>query len=214
MEMELASVEGGIARSCTTKPTLAQLPNPTGDLSVDEAQHDLVSRQQLQIIKAAFQCDLTRVATFSFAHGNSYLRFAKIAKTFPNDSAGHHDISHEGSATALEAQAAIDKYYSDRLAELLVDMKATPEGTGNMLDNTLVAYFNEVSIGADHNAFNMPVLLFGAKNLGLNRGSHLRLNGRYMTDVWASAAKAFGDSTTERFGDPNWGQGPIADLFV
>jgi hypothetical protein len=152
------------------------------------------------------------VASFSFAHGNSFIRFQKLLKGFPNDPAGHHDISHEGGATAIAAQAAADKYYSERLAELLRDMKATPEGSGTMLDNTLVVYFNEVSIGADHNSQNMPVLMFGAKALRLNRGSHLKYGGRYMSDIWAATATALG-APMQSFGDAQWNKGPVTDLF-
>jgi Protein of unknown function (DUF1552) len=213
LEMDLAQGGAAPGQSCSSKPTLTPLPDPTGDLSADEAQHEMVSRQQLQIIKAAFLCDVTRVATFSFAHGNSFIRFQKILKDFPNDSAGHHDISHEGSAVAISAQAAADKYYSERMAELLNDMKATPEGTGTMLDNTLVVYFSEVSIGADHNHQNMPVLMFGAKSLGLNRSSHLKYGGRYMSDVWAATATAFG-VPMQTFGDAQWNKGPAPDLFI
>ena len=138
---------------------------------------------------------------------------SKIIQGFPSDSAGHHDISHEGSATALDAQAAIDKYYSDRLAELLTSLKSVTEGAGTMLDNTLVVYFNEVSIGADHNANNMPVLMFGAKSMGLNRGAHLKYAGRYMTDIWSATGAAFGVPMTS-FGDAQWNKGPVSDLFA
>ena len=96
----------------------------------------------------------------------------------------------------------------------MLDMKNTPDVNGtSLLDNTLVVFFNECSNGADHALDDMPVLMFGAKALGLRRGSNLRFGGkRYMTDVWASVAGAFG-APIVRFGDPAWGSGALSGLF-
>ena len=79
---------GGAGGAACTGPTQATPPAQTGDLTIDEAQHQVIAQNQLAIILAAFQCDLTRVATFSFAHGNSALRFAKIIPGF-DDPARH-----------------------------------------------------------------------------------------------------------------------------
>jgi hypothetical protein len=50
--LETTLTQGGTGAStvCASKPTLMPLPEPTGDLSADEAQHEMVSRQQLQSI--------------------------------------------------------------------------------------------------------------------------------------------------------------------
>ena len=191
------------------RPTLAPLPEPMGDATADEATHDQVARESLDIIKMAFLCDITRVATFSFAHGNSGLRFINMLPGFTNN-AGHHDISHE---VDTDAQATIDKYYCDRVADLVLDMKNTPDGVGtSLLDNTLVVFFSECSIGIDHNIENMPVLFFGGKSLGHTGGRHIRVGHRYMNDVWTATANAFGAPITT-FGDSAFSRGPVPDLF-
>jgi len=77
LDKELLATDKAMACS---KPTLGALPNPTGGASKDEAQHLAVAQNQLATIMTAFQCDLARVATFSFAHGNSALRFQDMAK--------------------------------------------------------------------------------------------------------------------------------------
>jgi hypothetical protein len=201
-----SSTQGG---SACTAPTQAALPMPTADLTVDEAQHTVVSKNQLEIILSAFQCDLTRVATFSFAHGNSALRFSKILPGFTNGG-GHHDISHQGDAH--DAHGAIDQYYSTRVAEFVQKLKDTPDGAGTLLDNTLVVYLNECNVGASHSIQNMPVVLFGAKNAKLQTGRFFQFGGRYMNDVWAAAATAMG-VPSPTWGDTAFSKGPVPGLF-
>jgi hypothetical protein len=191
------------------KPTQVPLPEVPDGVTVDEAQHFQVADNQLAIITAAFQCDLTRVATFSFAHGNSDLRFANVRPDIDYNN-GHHNLSHDTSAT--EFQGLVDKAYCESLAKCLQAMKAIPEGAGNMLDNTLVVFFNECCIGNTHSIENMPILMFGGKNLSLRTGQHLRFAGRYMNDVWAAIANAL-EVPMVQFGDSAYGEGPVDGLF-
>jgi hypothetical protein len=195
--------------SCAAPPQAA-LPAPTADLTIDEAQHTAVSQNQLGIIASAFQCDLTRVATFTFAHGNSALRFSKIIPNFTN-TGGHHDISHQGDQHQFHAMA--DQYYATRVAEFIQLLKNTPDGAGTLLDNTIVVYLNEVNVGAVHSIENIPLLMFGGKNLGLQRGQFLHFGGRYMNDVWAAVATAMGVPSTT-WGDTAFSKGPVPGLFA
>ena len=90
-------------------------------------------------------------------------------------------------------------------------MKSIPDGAGNLLDNTLVVFFNECSDGNSHGINDMPVVMFGGKSLKLNTGQHLRFNGRYMSDVWSAVAGAFG--VPMKFGDAAFSTGPVSGLF-
>ncbi len=147
-------------------------------------------KQHKEIIKTLFQCDLTRVLSFSFGYGNSGIHFQNgvlddpaLAGKYkdPNGKAiadpnGHHDVSHLLNGASADAHYIIDKYYCDRTAELLAELAATPDiGGGSLLDNTLVVYWSEVSEGSAHGAVDMPVLLFGGKFLKLKGGSYLQL---------------------------------------
>jgi len=193
-----------------TPPSLTPSPAVPDGLTADEARHLVVAQNQLSIIQTAFQCDLTRVATFTFAHGNSDLRFQKIDPANISKGEGHHSVSHDTGAGS--AQARIDEIYCEQLSAFLQKMKATPDGTGTLLDNTLVVFFNECAIGNTHSIENMPVLLFGGKNLGLQTGQHLQFGGRYMNDIWAAICGAYGAPAS--FGDPAFGNGPVSGLFA
>ena len=54
-----------------------------------------------------------------------------------------------------------NQIYCEQMSTCLQKMKATPDGTGTLLDNTLVVFFNECAVGNTHSIENMPVLMLG-----------------------------------------------------
>ncbi len=189
---------------------LAPLADPASGVTPDEAHHLAIAQNQLAIIQTAFQCDLTRVATFTFAHGNSGLRFNKIDPTVDKGD-GHHGVSHDTSAAA--AQERIDTIYCEQMSAFLQKMKAIPEGTGTMLDNTLVVFFNECAVGNTHSIENMPVLMIGGKGMGVKTGQHFQAPaGSYMNDIWGAVCGSFG--LEPKFGDAAFAKGTVNGLFA
>jgi hypothetical protein len=210
LEKSLQGSTGGMPMAACEKPTLQQPGAGMQGATVDEAAHLTLSQNHLNIIKTAFQCDLTRVATFTFAHGNSELRWPMIDGQVEKAN-GHHSTSHD--LNAIPDQSRIDQVYSEQLAKLLTSMQAVQESNGNtLLENTLVVYFNEVSHGNEHTIDRMPVLLIGGKQLGLQVGQRLKYGGRYMNDIWAAICGAFG--APAQFGDAAYTQGPVSGLFT
>lgn len=203
-----ASLGASTPKACSP-PTQLELPVTPDGVTDGEAQHLTLSRNHLSLIKTAFECDLSRVATFSFAHGLSDLRFMKIAAGMTKGD-GHHGISHDSSAT--DDQARIEQLYCEQLALFLQQMKAVKEENGSLLDNTLIVYLNECAVGTTHAIENMPLLMMGGKNMGLQTGQHLNFNGRYMNDVWAAVCGAFGADA--KFGDPAFSMDPVSGLFA
>jgi hypothetical protein len=197
----IQQLESQIAAQSTSKvcappmvqPQLTDIPPGTmPGLRIDALEHTVVSKEQLNIIKVGFECDLIRVATFSFGHGNSDVQFAPMLPNFGTLS-GFHEISHLTDSAAVDRLAAVDTYYCQRLAEFLTDLKNTADSDGSsMLDNTLVVFFSDVSWGFNHSSDRMPFTFFGGKSLGLTGGRNLKMNGRYMNDIWASTLHAFG----------------------
>jgi Protein of unknown function (DUF1552) len=202
-ELEM-NLTGSVAAGMCTPPTFAggpitaspgmfSVPSQQGgykEVGALDAQTFPIWQQHKEIIKTMFQCDLTRVISFTFGFGNSGVHFmdhvlndpALVGKykdangnaiTNPN---GHHDVSHNVGAGAADAQFIIDKYYCDRTADLLALLAATPDiGGGTLLDNTLVVFWSEVSDGNAHGIHDLPVVLFGGKFLKLQGGSYLQL---------------------------------------
>ncbi len=241
VEMQLDSTGSG--RVCT-KPTLvpvdSKVPTETaGDGSTsdaNDARYHQAALDQLQIIKTAFQCDLTRVATFTWGWGNSGVRYKNIVpKLLPDltmdDNEGYHSVSHNGGPNPHQGQYAVDKYFCTMTANLLAELAATPDGVtgGSLLDNTLVVFWNECSVGNGHEWTNMPVLLFGGKFLNLQGGHYfdftnpaLPEKGRYMSDFWTATSKKWVDAEgvkgtnyvpLTKYGDAQWNTLGMSEIF-
>jgi hypothetical protein len=196
------------------KPTM--VPEPPTALTgreKDEVIHKTVCTNNLAIIRAAFQCDLTRVATFSFADGNNDLhpRSYVANPTFGIEGNHHDGVSHGGKSNkdAQVAKKETDMFYGDLMASALLEMDRTPEGAPGqtLLDNTLTFYFSECSYGDDHEMIDMCSLFFGGKFLKLNVGNFINYAPKiYHNDVWTSILNAWG-LPTDQFGDPKYCKG-------
>jgi hypothetical protein len=204
-----------------SKPTLVMQPTGSGAVSADEAEHQSLIKNMLAVIRSAFACDTTRVATITFTDGNSSLSpkdFVPGASWTIAD--GFHNVSHSGNgADVVAAKAGTEKFYADLVAQMILDMQNTTEGSGTLLDNTLVVYLNECSVGDNHSQDDIPVLLFGGKFLKLNVGNFIQLTPvRYMNDIWAGMMTAWGVPTTN-FGNPSsvtrgYCKGPAPGVFL
>jgi hypothetical protein len=227
LEQRLAS---GLNMPQCMPPALSPLPGATDLISEEDARFSACCQEQSQIIKTAFQCDLTRVITFSFACNPSPLHFFNVlppGAIVDNEDIG--SISHNGGEGYLEAQQAIEKFYCDTTASLLLDMKNTPDivGPGSLLDNTLVVFWNECSVGNPHSMVDMPILAFGGKFLKLQGGKYLQYgqpgrndnnfwsdkDARTMADFWVTTAQAWGYSQLTSYGDAMWNKGPLTGLY-
>ncbi len=202
----IRSLEGqftsGPSAGCS-KPVLPAIPG-----TEDSTRHAEVARQQTQLIQAAFQCDLTRVVSLTYSYGNSEVSSdAFVGGT--NGGEGHHEASHGPN---IPVMASAEKFYAETTAQLLRTMKAIPEGFGSMLDNTLVVYFNECTLGPVHSIPDNPILLFGGKSLGLNGGSYLQYTGRTHADMWVETFRRFGYNKPVH-GDPQWNLGALSGLY-
>lgn len=216
-DLEKNLSQGGTGRACTP-PTLGPLPTPMDGMSTIDTQYLEICKQQMQVIKTAFQCDLTRVLSFTFAWADDDVKFVNVLPpgTITNTE-GHHDISHNGGSNPLQALEAIETFYSNMTASLLLDMKNTPDGdTGaSLLDNTLVVYWNHFSLGNPSDTVDIPILLFGGKFLNLQGGKYLQFgnNARTMADFWVQTAQTWGYKEMTSYGAPMWNKGPMPGIY-
>jgi hypothetical protein len=199
-------------------PTLSPLPTPGLGMSTIEAQYLEICKQQMQIIKSTFACDATRTLSFTYAWVYDEVRFINVLPPGTIvDSEGHHDISHHGGIGYAQAMEEIEKFYSQMTAGLLLDMKNTPDpsGSGSLLDNTLVVYWNHFCDGNSGSIEDMPILLFGGKFLNLQGGKYLQFgtNARTMADFWVETAQAWGYREMTSYGAPMWNKGRMPGIY-
>jgi hypothetical protein len=202
--------------------------NPTATVS-DEAVHDQVGLLHAGLIKAAFLCDLTRVATFQWSPGVNHIAFKGLYPGEPNTIYMHHPLSHRigTSATLVTSNRAaeveyltrVNEWYNARWAKIIADFKATTDMFGNsLLDSTVIPYVTEVA-ACGHEYFPLPVMIFGGRKLGLQGGQYQYLNRRPHNDMWLTVARAFGLTVdalkAEKFmQDTTTYTGPIAGIVA
>jgi len=126
------------------------------------------------MIHLAYQANLTRVASFMMAAevSNQTYNFIGVPDAF-------HPVSHhQNNPAKMERLSRIQNYHSKRFAEFLQKMKDTPDGDGNMLDNSIIVYGSNMSDSNLHNNFPLPMTVFG-KGAGTIKGNqHLRYPDR------------------------------------
>ena len=189
-------VERRVSRSSGPPPSsIDGVQGPTG---IPEEYGDHI-RLMCDMMVMAFQSDLTRVATFMLANAGSNRSYPQI--DVPD---GHHSLSHHRGDPKKHAKIRkINRFHVSQLAYLLKKLKSTPEGDGNLLDNSMIVYGSGLSDGNRHNNENLPVLLAGGGGGTIDSGRHLRyeeetpLNNLYLSllDRFGASAEYIGDST-------------------
>ena len=156
--------------------------------------HEMIGKLHFDVIRAAFQCDMTRVVTFQWSPGTNHVSFQGFYPPDMNAVKMHHPLSHEfNNPDAPEFLTRIDTWYSQKTCDLLMSLDKTPEigGVGTLLDNTLVPYVTEVA-RADHSFNDAPFAIFGGKGVKLNGGRYKKFSPkRSPNDMWLASAKAF-----------------------
>jgi hypothetical protein len=169
--------------------------------SDDAMIHQTVAKAHMDVLKAAFVCDIIRVATFQYSPGTNHVGF----RLHPSDTAvyQHHPLSHDtGTANTVrgstpEELAANDRFlynvqlwYFQRHAETLAEWKGTMDGCGNsLLDYTVVPYVTEVR-ATGHERDQMAAMIIGGKRLGFNHNLY-RTDNITINQFWGTICQAF-----------------------
>ena len=117
----------------------------------------------------AYRADISRVATFMVGHEASSRSYAHIG--VPD---AHHSISHHANnPETLAKYNKINTYHVAKLAELVRRLSETKEGSGSMLDHSMIYFGAGMSNGNVHDRSNPPALLVGGANGRLKGNRHL-----------------------------------------
>ncbi len=111
-------------------------------------------KQMLDLSVLAFRCDLTRVVTFGYEHTVTEQTHPWLGVTD-----GYHiGVTHNKPGAPY---ATVNKWIVSQLAYLLDQMKAVQEGSGTLLDNTVVYFASELGEGSTHSADDIPIVVCG-----------------------------------------------------
>jgi Protein of unknown function (DUF1552) len=131
---------------------------------------DAHARLMYDLLALAYQCDLTRVATFMIGKEVSGRSYPEIG--VPD---GHHACSHhQNDPVKLEKLAKINQYHIQHFAYFLEKLRTTADGDGSLLDHSLFVYGSGISDGNIHFHLDLPTLVVGGGSGTLPGGRHVR----------------------------------------
>jgi len=153
-----------------------------------------------KLFPVAMACDLTRVGMFHHTDPSA------SALGAPSGLDVHQDIAHESGMPGMQADWMVNYYkiHAQHFADLIAAFKSVPEGSGTMLDNTILLWQCELGNGI-HDIFRMMYVVAGGKNLGLRPGRYLK----YAENGPNPSADAKGN-----FGSSTFGLGPAHNRLL
>jgi uncharacterized protein DUF1552 len=168
------------------------------------SNEDQRARVFADLIHMAFVCDLSRVATLQLTVFQSHMNVYPISSTLGLPiKADLHEVGHNGDANN-RGQIVVSTllgWHISHYAYLIDKLRSTPEGAGNVLDNSAVVFMPEAGHGtqlndamspyATHSVENMILLVAGRAG-GLNPGQHIAKPGAHPAQVLISAMNAAG----------------------
>jgi len=161
---------------------------------------------EMDLITAALACGLTRVATYAIGDGEDYniyfpwLGIGGKGIEFPTRH--KHDIAHRPGVNNVD-KIATEKWFMTMFARLLDKLSGVPEGSGTLLDNTVVLWLNSLNSGFGHSVLKMPIIVAAGANMGIRTGRLMELRNEAHNKLLASLANAVGVPMTG-WGDPRF----------
>jgi hypothetical protein len=213
-------VQSGIAITYTgpnapsfgsTKPaTAAAILLPPGqDTSEFATTSDFAAtgHQQMDLIRLAIQYDRTRFLSLSWGDVGGTTLFSWVPGVDKTYSAL---AANSGSAGAdRDHFIAVQTWYAQQFAYLVGGLAGIPEGTGSLLDHTLVVWISETGEASLGTGKNIPVVIAGNMHGRFRNGAYVKISGSQANLLSTiSNAAGFGN-----FGDTALGNAPIAALL-
>ncbi len=150
----------------------------------------------LQVL--AFTSDITRVFAFKLGRDGSNRVYPESGCT-----GAFHPVSHHGGRPERILDfAKINTYHVSLIPYFLDKLKNTPDGDGNLLDNTLLLYGSPMGDSNLHNHTRVPFFVAGHAGGAITGGRHVRAaNGTSLANVMLGLLHALGLDDVAQFGD-------------
>jgi Protein of unknown function (DUF1552) len=140
-------------------------------------QFDEHIRLHSDMLALAFRADITRVATLLGARDltSRVYPFPKSA-LFPEGGASvsfHGGSHHQDDAAQIRRYATLNRYHVSTMAYLAEKLRSTSDANGSLLDNTVILFGSNMGNSNQHQHYDVPHILVGGRNLGLQGNRHL-----------------------------------------
>ncbi|MCA9635457.1 MAG: DUF1552 domain-containing protein [Myxococcales bacterium] len=193
-----------IAPECSAPPQ----PGETNSDQDGKEPLDSVNKVMSDLLILAFHCDITRVASIQYTGSVGYTVFHMLGQ-----SQGHHDLSHDANANDQVDAATIKTM--EAFAYLLQGLKDTPEGDGNLLDNSCLLLGSDAASGLRHSDFNQPCIVAGRGGGALTHpGIHHDAQSANSTDVLLACLKTVAPQASEAGGGNGHSTTPLGAIMA
>jgi hypothetical protein len=143
---------------------------PSAPLGVPDSYEEHVKLMfDLQVL--GFMTNVTRVSSFKMSRDVCMRIYPEsgVNKAF-------HTTSHHNETPANIADfAKINRYHVSLLSYYFDKLKSTPDGDGNLLDNSLTLYASPMGDSNVHNHKRLPVMLMGHAGGAVRGNNHIRV---------------------------------------
>jgi hypothetical protein len=179
LETQIMQVSTPKACGVPVDPDVAY-PNRGADGSITRKRGQAFS----DLLVFAMACDLSRIFTYMFSCAACHAPYVDAGL---DNATFHEDYGHrkspKGQAYATDGFKAGVVYAMSNLADTLGRMKSTPDGAGNLLDNSCVYVTSCVGESVAHGNTDYPVLVAGKAGGALKGDQHLRTKSESVSKV-------------------------------
>ncbi|MEY4788679.1 MAG: hypothetical protein RLZ61_897 [Planctomycetota bacterium] len=168
----------------------------------------------LEIGIAALQANLTNVLTIASGCGEYFGSWKGLGVSDTGHGLGHIDQPGNGIWTKIR------HYNCEMLVKLMKALEAIPEGTGSMMDNTLIVYSSNNGKEQHTDGSNWPFVLLGNGGGRFKTGQYTHVKERPINDLYTTFLRGVG-VPVDRFNlDKNMANlthsklGPIEELLA
>jgi hypothetical protein len=159
----------------------------------------------IDLMVLAIQCDITRVVNFMLDDARSDYVYNFITQrnfqggnntSVPGTApvGGYHGLQHAGNTN--DGFATIGWWNAQRVNELATKLDAIKEGTGTILDNTVIHMMSGMH-GGNHDGQDLPIAIVGSGGGVLKQNQYLNGGGKNLADLHLTIInKVFGGNLT------------------
>jgi hypothetical protein len=202
---EVREIERRIQLAAKASSSVPKLEEPSG---IPEIFDDHI-KLHLDLVALAFQADITRVVTLLGARdltGKSY-PFPKTDPLFPEGGTSvsfHGGSHHQDDPAQIKQYSKLNRYHLYTTAYLANKLKATNDGDGSLLDQTLILHGTNMGNSNQHQHYDVPHFLIGGLNGKHKGGRHIHFDRKTITtgnlllsilDMYGIQQDKQGDST-------------------
>ncbi|MFT3925039.1 MAG: DUF1552 domain-containing protein [Myxococcales bacterium] len=168
-----------VGMQCSLAP---ELLSPISAFTTKQAESDTdvltAAKFQAQVIALAVLCGKTPAATLQIGNGNDQTQYTVDGTKLERFHHISHRINSDGSdgtpiANADVKHHMIDKLFAGIFRDLLDALASHTTPSGNLLDDGVAVWLNDLSNGPPHSTSNMPYVCAGSCGGQLKNGAYV-----------------------------------------